>query len=59
MQKTRTGRPRSERRHNAILLTAIDLVLELGFRAVSIEFIAAKTGVAKQPFTVVGQTRLR
>jgi len=32
MQKTRTGRPRSERRHNAILLTAIDLVLELGFR---------------------------
>jgi len=47
MQKTRTGRPRSKRRHNAILRTAIDLVHELGFRAVSIESIAAKTGVAK------------
>jgi AcrR family transcriptional regulator len=47
MQETRSGRPRSERRHNAILQTAIDLVLELGFRAVSIESIAAKAGVAK------------
>ncbi len=47
MQKARTGRPRSKRRHNAILRTAIDLVHELGFRAVSIESIAAKTGVAK------------
>ena len=47
MQQTRNGRPRSERRHNAILQTAIDLVLELGFRAVSIESIAAKAGVAK------------
>src|SRR3981189_1159726 len=47
MQKTRTGRPRSKRRHNAILRTAIDLVHELGFRAVSLESIAAKAGVAK------------
>jgi AcrR family transcriptional regulator len=47
MQETRNGRPRSERRHSAILQTAIDLVLELGFRAVSIESIAAKAGVAK------------
>src|SRR3979409_2433614 len=47
MQKTRTGRPRSKRRHNAILRTAIDLVLEVGFREVSIESIAAKAGVAK------------
>jgi AcrR family transcriptional regulator len=41
------GRPRSEQRHNAILQAAIDLVLELGFRAVSLESIAAKAGVAK------------
>src|SRR5258705_10427676 len=47
MQETKSGRPRSEERHNAILQTAIDLVLELGFRAVSIESIAAKAGVAK------------
>jgi AcrR family transcriptional regulator len=47
MQETRTGRPRSEECHNAILQTAIDLVLEFGFRAVSIESIAAKSGVAK------------
>src|SRR5882762_5512570 len=47
MQETKSGRPRSEECHNAILQTAIDLVLELGFRAVSIESIAAKTGVAK------------
>lgn len=46
-QESRGGRPRSERRHNAILQTAIDLVLELGFRAVSIESIAAKARVAK------------
>ena len=47
MQETRTGRPRSERRHKAILETAMDLVIELGFRAVSVESLAAKTGVAK------------
>lgn len=47
MRETRVGRPRSEGRHKAILETAIDLVTELGFRAVSIEAIAAKAGVAK------------
>jgi AcrR family transcriptional regulator len=46
-RETRGGRPRSERIHQAILKTAIDLVLEIGFRAVSIESIAAKTGVGK------------
>ena len=47
MQKTPIGRPRSERRHKAILQAAMDLVVELGFRAVSVESLAAKTGVAK------------
>jgi AcrR family transcriptional regulator len=47
MPQTRTGRPRSEKRHKAILETALDLATEVGFRAVSIESIAAKTGVAK------------
>ncbi len=41
------GRPRSEQIHQEILTAALDLVLEIGFRAVSIEAIAAKTGVAK------------
>ena len=47
MQETHIGRPRSERRHKAILKVAMDLVIELGFRTVSIEAIAAKAGVAK------------
>jgi len=47
MRKTRKGHPGREERHRAILQTAIDLVLDLGFRAVSIEGIAAKAGVAK------------
>jgi len=41
------GRPRSARRHQAILQTALDLVLDVGFRAVSVEAIAAQAGVAK------------
>src|SRR5437867_3470726 len=41
------GRPRSERLHQVILKTAFNLVLEQGFRAVSVELIAAKTGVGK------------
>jgi len=41
------GRPRSERLHQAILESAFNLVLEEGFRAVSVELIAAKTGVGK------------
>ena len=43
----KSGRPRSEQLHQAILKAALDLVLDLGFRAVSIEAIAAKSGVAK------------
>jgi AcrR family transcriptional regulator len=41
------GRPRSEQLHQAMLKAALDLVLEIGFRGVSIEGIAAKTGVGK------------
>ena len=41
------GRPRSERLHQAILKAAFNLVLGKGFRAVSVELIAAKTGVGK------------
>jgi AcrR family transcriptional regulator len=41
------GRPRSDRLHQAILKAAFNLVLKEGFRAVSVESIAAKTGVAK------------
>jgi AcrR family transcriptional regulator len=41
------GRPRSARLHQAMLKAALDLVLEVGFRGVSIEGIAAKTGVGK------------
>lgn len=47
MRQTCIARPRSEQRHKAILETAMDLVIELGFRAVSVESLAAKTGVAK------------
>jgi AcrR family transcriptional regulator len=47
MLETPNRRPGSERRHKAILQTAIESVIELGFRAVSVESIAAKTGVAK------------
>ena len=43
----RKGRPRSGRLHQAILKTAFNLVLDVGFRAVSIEAIAAKIGVGK------------
>lgn len=46
-QELRAGRPRSQRAHNAILDAAFNLVLEEGFRAVSLESIAAKAGVAK------------
>jgi AcrR family transcriptional regulator len=47
MQRATLGRPRSERRHKAILQAAMDLVVEFGFRGVSVESLAAKTGVAK------------
>lgn len=47
MPESSRGRPRSGRLHKAILEAAFDLVLEAGFRAVSLESIAAKAGVGK------------
>lgn len=41
------GRPRCEATHRKVLNTAMELVYELGFKAVSVEAIAAKSGVAK------------
>jgi AcrR family transcriptional regulator len=46
-QAARTGRPRSEKIHQAILKAAVELVLTSGFRAVSIEAIAAKARVGR------------
>ncbi len=42
-----TGRPRSQAAHDAILNTAFRLVTERGFRAVSMNEIAAAAGVGK------------
>jgi AcrR family transcriptional regulator len=41
------GRPRSEEIHQTILREALQQVLDIGFRAVSIESISAKAGVGK------------
>jgi AcrR family transcriptional regulator len=41
------GRPRSERADRAILAAAIELFVEQGFEAMSIEGIAARAGVGK------------
>jgi AcrR family transcriptional regulator len=41
------GRPRSKEIHQAILGEALQQVLDVGFRAVSIESIAARTGIGK------------
>lgn len=41
------GRPRSHEAHMAILKAALSEVHELGFRAVSIDSLSAKAGVAK------------
>jgi AcrR family transcriptional regulator len=41
------GRPRSHEAHMAILKAALSEVHELGFRAVSIDSLSAKSGVAK------------
>lgn len=46
-QEAKVGRPRSERLERLILQTAIDQVLKVGFRAVSVESIAAEAGVGK------------
>jgi AcrR family transcriptional regulator len=45
-QPARGGRPRSEKLHQAILKAA-ELVLATGFRAVSMEAIAARAGVGR------------
>ena len=46
-ERTRSGRPRSGEVDQAVMSTALDLVSSGGFRAVTIEAIAAKSGVAK------------
>jgi AcrR family transcriptional regulator len=43
----RRGRPRSDRLHDAILHAAVDLLLEGGFRSVSMDAIAARAGVGR------------
>ena len=42
-----TGRPRSQAAHAAILKAALRLVAKHGFRAVSVNEIAAEAGVGK------------
>lgn len=44
---SRGGRPRSDRLHQAILKAAVDLVLEYGFKALSIDAIAARSKVGR------------
>jgi AcrR family transcriptional regulator len=44
---SRGGRPRSKEVHQAILQATFDLVLQNGFRAVSVESIAAAAGASK------------
>ena len=46
-QATGGGRPRSPRIHQAILKSAADLVLESGFRAISMDDIAARAKVGR------------
>ncbi len=46
-QKVRLGRPRSQETDQAILETALRLVSAKGFRAVTVDQIAAKAGVGK------------
>jgi AcrR family transcriptional regulator len=47
LEKPKQGRPRSEKVHQTILKTALRQVFAMGFRAVSIESIAAEAGVGK------------
>lgn len=44
---TAKGRPRSQEAHQAILDAALDLVFEAGFRALSMDAVAASAGVGK------------
>src|SRR4029077_18672157 len=43
----RSGRPRSERAHQAILTAARELLIEKGFAAMRLEHVAARAGVGK------------
>jgi AcrR family transcriptional regulator len=43
----RSGRPRSERVHQAILTAARELLMEEGFAAIRLEHVAARAGVGK------------
>jgi AcrR family transcriptional regulator len=45
--RTRAGRPRSERAHQAILTAARELLIEKGFAAMRLEHVAARAGVGK------------
>jgi AcrR family transcriptional regulator len=48
MSTAQVGRPRSERSHRAIVEATQELLVERGYRGVSIEGIAARAGVGKQ-----------
>ena len=47
MSQDIAGQKRGDRVRQLILETAIDLVFEVGFRSVSVESIAARSGMAK------------
>jgi AcrR family transcriptional regulator len=47
-QRASTGRRRNDESHRAILRAAMGLLEEIGYRAITIEKIAAKAGVGKQ-----------
>jgi AcrR family transcriptional regulator len=47
-QHTAVGRPRSDRAHQAIISATQDLLIERGYRELTIEGIAARAGVGKQ-----------
>ena len=44
---TSTGRPRSEEAHGAILAATLDLLVQVGFSALTIEGVANRAGVGK------------